>query len=280
VGALDGLSAFRVEVDDGVAWVTIDHPPMNLWDAPFTGDFVSLVSAVETDDEIRVVVLTSADPEYFIAHADVGMILQMPSDARPPLAEAAPVNQLLDRLHAMPKVWIAAISGIARGGGSEISLACDMRFASTSARLGQPEVALGIIPGAGGTQRLTHLVGRARALEIVLGCSDVTAEEAAAIGYVNRVLPDDELVPFVRALARRIAAMPPVAVAGAMEAVSAAFDDDGFTIEGNRFQETLGEPEARARMQTFLEVGGQTRDGERDLDPVVERLSGSSSEER
>jgi enoyl-CoA hydratase/carnithine racemase len=275
VPAYDDLSVLTVDVDAGVAWITIDHPPMNLWDAAFTPDFVNLVGAVEADDEVRVAVLTSADPEYFIAHADVRMILQMPSEPREPSTEPAPVNQLLDRLGAMPKVWIAAIAGIARGGGSEIALACDMRFAARSARLGQPEVALGIIPGAGGTQRLTKLVGRARALEIVLGCGDVTADEAATIGYVNRVLPDDDLEPFVRRVATRIAAMPAGAVAGAKEAVSRAHAPDGFMVEADRFHDALGEPEATRRMEAFLRVGGQTREGERDLDAIIDRLSAS-----
>jgi enoyl-CoA hydratase/carnithine racemase len=273
VGDYDGFSTMRVDVEHGVAWATIDHPPMNLWDAEFSGDFVRLIGAVEADNDVRVAVLTSADPEYFIAHADVNMILNMPADPRPPLTEPAPVNQLLDRLHAMPKVWIAAIAGIARGGGSEIALSCDMRFAALSARLGQPEVALGIIPGAGGTQRLTRLVGRARALEIVLGCGDVTGEEAAAIGYVNRALPDGDLMPFVRRLAERIASMPPMALVGAMQAVDAALArPDGFTIEADRFHDALGDPEAKRRMQSFLENGGQTRDGERDLDRIIDSL--------
>jgi enoyl-CoA hydratase/carnithine racemase len=174
----------------------------------------------------------------------------------------------------MPKVSIAAIGGIARGGGSEIALACDLRFASRSARLSQPEVALGIIPGAGGTQRLTRLVGRARALEIVLGCADVTGEEAAAIGYVNRVVDDDQLEPVVRALAERIAAMPVDAVIAAKTAVNAVSNDvdAGFAAEADAFRSTLTD-ESRERMRRFLEAGGQSREGERDLEPLIQRLS-------
>src|ERR1019366_9330140 len=155
----------------------------------------------ERDDESRVLVLTSADDEYFIAHADVEMILGMDPDRMRRPDEPAPVNQLLDLLRRSPKLSIALIRGIARGGGSEVALACDLRFVTPDARLSQPEVALGIIPGAGGTQRLTRLVGRARALEIVLGCRDVTGDEAAAIGYVNRVLSDNEIEDYVREFA-------------------------------------------------------------------------------
>ena len=189
--------------------------------------------------------------------------------------QPAPVNQLLDVLRTTPKVSIALVRGIARGGGSEIALACDLRFATPDARFGQPEVALGIIPGAGGTQRLTRLVGRARALEVVLGCADVTGDEAAAMGYVNRVLADDEIDAFVRALAERIASLPPLAVAAAKRAVDAALPDPipGLAVEGAAFTEARLDPEATRRMRRFLEVGGQTRDGERRVDTILDRLT-------
>ena len=189
--------------------------------------------------------------------------------------EPAPVNMLLDRLRASSKVSIALVQGIARGGGSEIALACDLRFASPKAVFAQPEVALGIIPGAGGTQRLARLVGRARALEIVLGCGDVGADEAAAIGYVNRVVPDDDIERFVRDLATRVAAMPTVAVAEAKRAVDAAFGDpvQGFATEAEGFRAALADPVARARMLRFLELGGQTAAVERgDLLDLLDRL--------
>jgi enoyl-CoA hydratase/carnithine racemase len=273
--AYSELRAISVVVERGVAWATIDHPPMNLWDRAFTGDLVRLIGGFEHDDASRVLVLASADPDYFIAHADVQMIRDMPADAQGTPGEPAPVNLLLERLRLMPKVSIAAIGGIARGGGSEIALACDLRIAARSARLNQPEVALGIIPGAGGTQRLTRLVGRARALEIILGCADVSGEEAAAMGYVNRVVDDDQLVPTARELADRIAGWPPSAVAAAKAAVNAVGDDidAGFAVEAESFRSTLTD-DARQRMQRFLDAGGQTRDGEQDLEPLFEKLAG------
>jgi enoyl-CoA hydratase/carnithine racemase len=270
----DALQCTRVDVDRGVAWATIDHPPMNLWDAVLTHDLVALIAAFETDPDARVLVLTSADPEYFIAHADVEMIRGLPTDALGAGDQPAPINHLLERFRTMPKISIALVSGIARGGGSEIALACDFRFATPDARLAQPEVALGISPGAGGTQRLTRLVGRARALEIVVGCADVTGADAAAIGYVNRVIDAAAIDDDVRALAVRIAAMPPHAVAAAKAAIDAALPDPtpGLAIEGGAFQSTLSHPETRRRMDAFLAGGGQTRDGERDLAAVLDRL--------
>jgi enoyl-CoA hydratase/carnithine racemase len=150
-----------------------------------------------------------------------------------------------------------------------------MRFATDDAVFAQPEVALGIIPGAGGTQRLTRLVGRARALEIVLGCADVDAEEAEAIGYINNVLDDDAAEDFVRDLAVRIASFPPVAVAEAKRAVDAASGDvrEGYAVEASGFRAALAQPVARERMQRFLELGGQTADVEEgDLLELLDEL--------
>lgn len=177
----------------------------------------------------------------------------------------------------MPKVSIGAIAGIARGGGSELLLSLDMRFAARGrTKLAQPEVALGIIPGGSGTQRLARLVGRGRALEIVLGCGDVDADEAAAIGYVNRALDEAELMPFVRALAERIAAMPAETVRLAKEAVDCALPpvEPGLLAEGDRFNESVALPEARARMREFLERGGQTREVELMLGELLGKLVG------
>jgi enoyl-CoA hydratase/carnithine racemase len=128
--AYESLQCTRVDVDGGVAWATIDHPPMNLWDSVLTADLVALIGAFEADGEARVLVLTSADPEYFIAHADVEMILGLPTNATAAGTQPAPINQLLERLRLMPKISIALLRGIARGGGSEISLACDLRIAT------------------------------------------------------------------------------------------------------------------------------------------------------
>ena len=183
---------------------------MNLWGGELGTELFTLIHAVERDADVRVLVLASADPDFFVAHGDVEGILLIPREPAEPLTAPNVAIVLADRLRTMPKATIAMVAGTARGGGSEIALSCDLRYAGRSARLGQPEVPLGIIPGAGGTQRLSRLVGRARALEIILTGDDYTAEEAAAMGWVNRVLPDDELEPYVRRTARRIASMPAV----------------------------------------------------------------------
>jgi len=273
--AYDGLEGIRVEVDGGVAWATIDFPPMNLWGGALGAQLAGLIHTVERDDGVRVLVLASADPDFFVAHGDVEGILKIPRQPAPPLAEPNVAIALADRLRTMPKATIAMVAGTARGGGSELALSCDLRYAGHSARLGQPEVPLGIIPGAGATQRLSRLVGRARALEIILTGADYSAEEAAALGWVNRVLPDDELEGFVRRIAGRIAAMPASAIGAAKRAVDAAWPDPapGFAVEGTLFHETLLDDEAPRRMQRFLDLGGQTRAVEReDIAAVIDQL--------
>lgn len=173
---------------------------------------------------------------------------------------------MVDRFRTMPKATIALIEGIARGGGSELALSFDMRFAALGrAVLAQPEVSVGIIPGGGGTQRLPGLIGRGRALEVVLGGGDIDAETAERWGYVNRSLPDGELRPFVEALASRIASYPPETVARAKAAVDAGLLDplDGLLFESQQFRSSLSDPETHPRMAAFLEHGGQTREVER-----------------
>lgn len=271
----EGLQALKVEVEKRVAWVTIDHPPINLFDIALFLDLGRLVPLLEEDPDVQVIVFRSADPEFFIAHADVNWILTLPETKPEPITEIGPFVALLERLRRMPKVSIGAIAGIARGGGSELLLSLDMRFAARGkTKLAQPEVALGIIPGGSGTQRLGRMVGRARALEIVLGCGDVDADEAAAMGYVNRAMDEAELMPFVRALAERIAAMPAESVRLAKEAVDAAMPpvEPGLLVEGDRFNESVALPDARVRMREFLERGGQTREVELALGDLVDEL--------
>src|SRR5262249_43531555 len=159
----------------------------------------------------------------------------------------------------MPVPTIAQIEGVCRGGGSELALSMDMRFAAIGRTvLGQPEVAVGILPGGSGTQRLPRLVGRARAMEIVLGAADFAAELAARYGYVNRALPPAQIGPFVDELAARIASFPRDAVARAKAAVLAAEVDvhAGLALEARLFEECVRLPEARARMEAFLANGG------------------------
>ena len=167
---------------------------------------------------------------------------------------------MCEQLRQMPKATIAVIEGRVGGGGSELALSCDMRFAGPTAVFNQPEVALGIIPGGSGTVRLPRLIGRSRALEAILGCDDIDAATAERWGWVNRVLPTDELATFVDRLAARIASFPPHAVAAAKASVVRAEPGvvEQLLAEAQAFNGTLADPPTQSAMERFLELGGQT----------------------
>lgn len=250
----------RIDIADGVATITIDHPPINLFDLQLYPAMAAAAHQLAADDTVRVVVLRSATPGFFIAHFDVTLIQRLPT--------GLPAPEVLNDFHAMceafrtmPKATIAVIEGRAGGGGSELALSCDMRFAALGqAVFSQPEVALGILPGGSGTVRLPRLVGRSRALEVILGCDDIDAATAERWGWVNRALPPDELWPFVDRLAARIARFPPHAVAAAKAAVLRAEHGvvGDLLLEGAAFNATLGEASTVAALQAFMDAGGQT----------------------
>lgn len=256
--------------------VTIDHGDVNLLDVPLFVSLLRLTEALVTADDVNVVVVTSANPDFFIAHFDVAAILEASRDEGGGAPdELGPFHVMAERWRTMPCTTIAKIAGVVRGGGCEVVSSFDMRFADLArARFGQPEVALGIIPGGSGTQRLPGLVGRGRALELVLGCDDLDGRTAEAWGLVNRALPSDALDAFVDDLADRIASYPPTAVREAKASVLAAQPDptEGLLQEAGRFQRTLADEAAVRRMQQFLEVGGQTPEVELALQQALRQL--------
>ncbi len=272
----EGYRCFKLRVDGAVLFATIDHPPINLLDLALIQELDRLGREIEEDGTVKVVVFDSADPDFFIAHADVSLILSLPTDATPEGKNLGPFHAVVERFRTMPKVSIGKIEGRARGGGSEFLLSLDMRFAALGkAILAQPEVAVGIIPGGSGTQRLPRLMGRSRALEVILSCEDIPADLAERYGYINRALPPGDLGPFVETLARRIASFPAEAIACAKAAVDAAELPtlEGLLEEERLFLRSLATADARKRMTRFLELGGQTREVELDLRNLAEKLS-------
>jgi enoyl-CoA hydratase/carnithine racemase len=272
------FETLSVRSEGAVLFVEISAPPMNLEGPELIRDLVSLIQQAEADETVQVLVFKSADPHYFIAHVDVTRIKEN-REAAAKLNSDPSIGQLYRHLSASRLVSIAQIEGRVRGVGSEFVLACDMRFAAReSAIFGQFEPAFGVIPGAGGAQHLTRLMGRGRALEVMLSAQDYDADLAERYGWINRALPADEIDDFVSSLAHRIAKFPAAGHAVVKERVNAIAlptvedirrDSDLF-LEGtrtNEFQELT---------KAAMKRGFQTRDAEMDL----ARLVGEINEDR
>jgi enoyl-CoA hydratase/carnithine racemase len=254
--------------DEGhVLFAELLAPPMNLLGPELVRDLVSLIQRTEADETAQVLVFKSGDPEYFISHVDVTRISEYRAEAAKLTGEAS-IALLFRYLSASRVVTIAQIEGRVRAGGSEFALACDMRFAAReSAIFGQFEPAFGQVPGGGAAQHLTRLMGRARALEVMLSAADYDADLAERYGWINRALPADELGEFVTALAHRIAGFPvsgQVAVKDRVNAIALAPVED-FRRDSDLFAELVSTPEAQRRIGAALGRGFQTRPAEIDL---------------
>jgi enoyl-CoA hydratase/carnithine racemase len=258
------FESLSVALDRGVAFVAISHPPINLVDARLLQQLRRFARWFEGEQDLRVVVFRSADPEFFLAHADLNMIREYGAAPPEPYEGLLPFLSLGERLRRMDKVSIAQIEGRARGGGSEFALSLDLRFAAIGkAILSQPEAALGLIPGGGATQRLPRLIGRARALEVMLGCDDLDAEQAERYGYVNRALAADRIDPLVRNLAYRIASYPAAVVAGIKQAVDFGLDlAAGLKAEETLFTNLVRTSATREGLAAALQRGVQKREPE------------------
>ncbi len=268
------MAAVAITIDDrGVATLTIDHPPINLLSVDVFIEIAKAGAELAASAQVRAVVLRSANSEWFIAHFDVEAIQQMPTDAAPPTA-LNNFHRMCESFRTMPKPTIAVIEGRVGGGGNELAMSCDMRFATPSAIFNQPEVALGIIPGGSGTVRLPRLVGRGRALEVILGCDDVDAATAERWGMINRIIEPDAIDAFIDRLTGRIASFPPAAVAAAKASVlrSEQGIEGELLAEGTAFSALLGNDETVAAMAAFMDRGGQTPEGERRLGELAAEL--------
>jgi enoyl-CoA hydratase/carnithine racemase len=265
-----------VEIEEGVAFATVDNPPINIITLPLFRELAELSQEIEADDAVRVFVLKSANPEFFLAHFDVEALLQSPTDgAAERTQELGIYHAMCERYRTMPKATIAQIEGRVGGGGSELASSFDMRFGVRGkTKINQMEVPLGILPGGTGTQRLPRLVGRGRALEIILAGDDLDAESAEQWGYLNRALFPDQIGPFVTSLAKRIASFPPEAVRLAKASVDAADKPlrEGLLEEAYLFQILMRTDDAQKNMKRFLELGGQTREGELEVNELSRRL--------
>src|ERR1700751_5223441 len=230
--------------------VRFDYPPFNIVDATLFDGLQAVLARMDASANLRVIVFESANPEFYLAHFDLTGETGNITTAVGPSGLPILIDTFV-RLTKSPVVSIAKIRGCVPGGSSEFVLACDMRFAAReNTRLGQPEVAVGLHPGGGGTERLPCLVGRGRALEIILGGNDFDGDTAERYGYINRALPDAELDGFVDALARRIASFDQRAITAAKNLVNQVSLPSADRLLGsfNSFQTALTWPEAQQRI--------------------------------
>jgi enoyl-CoA hydratase/carnithine racemase len=272
----ESAGPLRVMEETPAYWrIIFDYPPFNVADGTMFQALQDLLARINVDPSLRVVVFESANHDFYLSHFDLtgklgNVMTAVGPSGLPVLADT------FFRITRSPVVSIAKIRGCVRGACSEFVLACDMRFASReNTRLGQPEVGVGLHPGGGGTERLPHLVGRGRALEIIIGANDFDGETAERYGYVNRALPDTELDVFVDTLARRIASFDRLALSAAKTLVNnVSLPSADRLLEAlNSFQTALTWPEAQRRIQALLARGLQrNRDFENNWPAVLGSL--------
>ncbi len=244
-----------VERESGVAVLTVQRPErLNALDTHTLDELWQAALDLQKDDAVRSVILTGAGDRAFVAGADLNEIARdTPDGAR---QRALHGQRVFDLIEHLGKPVIAAVNGLALGGGCELAMACTLRLAADSARFGQPEINLGLIPGFAGTQRLARLVGRTKAMEMILTGEPITAQEALAIGLVNRVLPPAELMPRARSLAADLAGKPRVALRYALDAVNRGIEmpfADACQLEAALFGMVTTTEDMREGTKAFLE---------------------------
>ena len=244
----------RLEKTGGIGTIRLDRPPMNALNAQVQEELLAAAAEASADESVRAVVVYGGE-KVFAAGADIKQMLAMSQDDM--AAHAAKLTSALGSMASIPKPVVAAIAGYALGGGCELALSCDWRVAAANAKLGQPEIALGVIPGAGGTQRLTRLVGPARAKDLVLTGRIVDATEALQIGLVDRVVPAGESVyDAALELVARYVDGPAAAIRAAKQAIDASLDlslEEGLALESRLFVDLFATDDRREGMAAFVE---------------------------
>ena len=248
----------RTEIADRIAVLTIDHPPVNSFNAQVVTELEEAIDELMAEDDVKAVVITGGGTNAFVAGADIPEIKEQFESA-----DEAGAGEFIERGHrtflkieTAPKPILAAINGFCLGGGLELSMACHIRICSDRARLGQPEINLGIIPGWGGTQRLPRLVGKGKAIEMILTGDMITAQEAYRIGLVNKVVPGGAVLKEAQGLARKIASKSKFPTAAALEAVSSGLQvsiEEGLKIEAEQFVILKEKEDPLEGLSAFLE---------------------------
>jgi enoyl-CoA hydratase/carnithine racemase len=245
----------RLEVEDGVATIRLDRPPMNAINEELTRDLHEAGAEAAIRDDVGAVVIWGGE-KIFAAGADVKMMLPMsPQEVKPMITALQDTYNFIEEI---PKVIIAAINGYALGGGCELAMCADFRFAAEDARIGQPEIQLGIIPGAGGTQRMPRLIGTARAKDLIYSGRHLKAEEAKTIGLIDQVFPPEDVYPKAVKAARKYAKGPLAALRAAKVAVNWGARGDfraGIVLERELFSDLFSTEDQRTGMQSLLDQG-------------------------
>ncbi|MCW5913388.1 MAG: enoyl-CoA hydratase/isomerase family protein [Chitinophagaceae bacterium] len=246
-------STILFQVTDGICTITINRPDkLNALNKTVFDELDKAIDRVYMDSNIKGVIITGQGSKAFVAGADISEFLEVPEKQGAALADRG--QQVFFKIEDCPKPVIAAVNGFALGGGCELAMACHLRIAGSNARFGQPEVNLGLIPGYGGTQRLTALVGKGKAMELVLTGAMVHADQALALGLVNEVVAPEELISKSEGMLKLILSKSPVAVAKAIKAVN-SFDHSrsGFSEETRLFGEAFESEDKREGTAAFLE---------------------------
>jgi enoyl-CoA hydratase/carnithine racemase len=245
----------KTTIEDHVATLTIDHPPVNALNQATLIDLDGAVDEVIANPEIKVVVVTGAGQVAFVAGADITEFAKIENSAQA-RDVSQQVHAIFRKIEQAPKPFIAAINGVALGGGLELAMACHMRVIGDRAKVGQPEINLGIIPGWGGTQRLRRLVGEAKAVELILTGDSITAQEAYRLSLVNKVVPGGEVLKTARDLAKKITQKGGLAVQAALQAITQGRDrslDEGLRVEAEQFGKVAVSADAREGASAFLQ---------------------------
>jgi len=248
----------QAETSDKIAVLTIDHPPVNSFNAQVVTELEQAIDELTADDEVKVIIITGGGKNAFVAGADIPEIKELFQTP-----DAANATEFVERAHRTflkiersIKPVIAAINGFCLGGGMELAMACHMRICSDKARLGQPEINLGIIPGWGGTQRLPRLANKGKAIELILTGDMISAQEAYRLGLVNKVVPDGSALEEAQDLARKIASKSKFPIAAAMRAITKGLElslEDGLKLEAEQFAVLRGKRDPIEGINAFLE---------------------------
>ncbi|MEM7228147.1 MAG: enoyl-CoA hydratase/isomerase family protein [Planctomycetota bacterium] len=274
----DSYQTFRIERDGAILTVTFDFPPVNVQGQEMLADLNGLAMRLERDRETKVVIFQSAHPEIWVCHYDTNLLKDMSTEsvARDEV-ELLDLQSILERISKLPQATIAKLEGVARGGGHEFALACDMRFAVRGKfKFMQMEVGMGILPCGGGASRMARQTGLGRALEIILSARDFTADEAEAYGTINKALDADEIDEYVDTLARRIASFPAASINACKQAVYESIDKpiaDALRAEAYWLYQATSKTPAIKRFTIADEQGMQFElENQRNWNGLVEQV--------